>query len=228
MTRVLSRLKQAIVPPGRDTYTIKAGPFMGLRMSLDLRSQSQIYLGLFERELYPWLRRYTADIVTAIDIGAGHGEYSLYFLAKTGACRVLSFEPDRASRGHLVHNLDLNGFAVDPRLCVCGGFVGASGYSLDIFSSLITPPCLVKIDVDGGEYDILTSAPRLLRFSGITWLIETHSPQLEADCITILCEAGYTPRVIANAWWRTIVPEQRPSPHNRWLVAPRRNSAGAL
>ena len=31
--------------------------------------------------------------------------------------------------------------------------------------------------------------------------------------------AGYAVTVIKNAWWRVFVPEQRPIPHNRWLVA---------
>jgi hypothetical protein len=33
---------------------------------------------------------------------------------------------------------------------------------------------------------------------------------------------GYTCRVIKNAWWRLLIPEQRPIEHNRWFIAEKR------
>jgi hypothetical protein len=51
-------------------------------------------------------------------------------------------------------------------------------------------------------------------------LFETHSKDLEDECIGWLRERGYRCEIIDNAWWRFIVPEQRPgTPHNRWLWA---------
>ena len=75
------------------------------------------------------------------------------------------------------------------------------------------------MDVEGEEINILQGAVRLLESSQTRWIIETHSRQLEEDCISILKQAGFTTTIIPNAWWRIFVPEFRNLPHNRWLTA---------
>src|SRR5205814_7255905 len=138
----------------------------------------------------------------------------------TRAERVLAFEPQTEFLEQLRQNLRLNGLAEDPRTALFRCFVGASNKghqrTLDSFIETIVQPCLVKIDVDGGERDILAGAGRLLAERETRWLIETHSPQLETDCQSILHEAGYTTVIVPNAWWRRVIPEQRPIGHNRW------------
>lgn len=223
MYRPLSALKQRVVPSGSAPHTIRAGLFRGIQMNLDLRSQSQIYLGLFEQETHIWLKRLSAGIATAIDIGAAAGEYTLYFLTKTPARRVLAFEPDSAHHAELRTNLRLNGLDHDPRVALLAACVGSSpgAMPLDDFLPLSAPPCLVKMDVDGAELDILRSANSLLGQPDVRWLIETHSAELERECMALLHATGYKTVVVPNAWWRMIVPEQRPLDHNRWLVAMR-------
>ena len=219
--RYLSALKQRLVPPGRAVYTIKAGLVGGLRMDLDLRSQSQLYLGLFERETLPWMRRLAAGITTGVDIGADQGEHTLFLLAKTKAQRVIAIEPDRSHRPLLLHNLALNGLLTTPRLALLSAYVGAGSgmFALDQLLPLIDGPCLIKLDVDGAEASILASAPQLLARPQVRWLIETHSAELEEHCVELLSQAGHTTLVIPNAWWRAVLPELRPHDHNRWLVA---------
>jgi hypothetical protein len=78
----------------------------------------------------------------------------------------------------------------------------------------------VKADVEGAEADVLRGADAFMRRGGVAWLIETHSAPLEAECLAILRGRGYDPRVITPAWWRVVVPEARPIPHNQWIVAP--------
>src|SRR5262245_60176270 len=99
--RILSSLKNMVVPAGRAPRRIVAGLFSGLTMELDLRSQTQLYLGLFERETYSAMRRLTTGIASAIDVGAAYGEYTLYLLAKTSAHKVWAFEPASAERERL-------------------------------------------------------------------------------------------------------------------------------
>lgn len=192
-------------------------------MELDLMCQTQLYLGFFERELYKWVTKLSTDINTAIDIGAGEGEYTLQFLAKTSAKKVFAFEPSPSNRAQLITNLELNGFAHDARLELSSQFVGssddASECALDSLLPLISPPCLIKMDVDGTEVNILHGATRLLDLPQFYWIIETHSQQLEEQCIGILHRAGFVTTIIPHAWWRRFIPELRPSPHNRWLIA---------
>lgn len=221
--RVLSRIKSVFVSRGRKARKIKFGVFRDIVMDLDLSCQAQLFLGLFEREVYPYLRRLSQGIRTAVDIGAGEGEYTLYFLLKTPVWNVLSFEPSDLSRRRIMANLRLNNLEDDGRLKLSSEFVGMSNTemmcTLDSFISELVTPCLIKMDVDGGEVEILRGAPNTLVMSGVRWLIETHSPELETQCKRILEKAGYVVRIVPNAWWRVFVPELRGQIQNRWLVA---------
>src|SRR5436309_1094415 len=142
---LVSNLKQFVVPRGEEPRSIKTGLFKGLNMSLDLTSQSQIYLGLFEREIYAGVRKLSAGISSAIDIGAACGEYTLYFLTRTEATRILVFEPSEEARAKLLLNLKLNKLANDSRLKIFYKFVGStdseSSCSLNSLLPLIAMPC---------------------------------------------------------------------------------------
>ena len=75
--RLLSSVKQKLVPAGIAPRVIQSGPFRGLKMELNLQGQTQVYLGLFEREVHPWVTELSQGIHTAIDIGSAQGEYLL-------------------------------------------------------------------------------------------------------------------------------------------------------
>jgi len=219
------RLKRWILPRGRAPRAIHGGVLDGLTMDLDLEHQSQRWLGLQERELYGWLRRLSADVQTAVDVGANDGMYTLYFLARTPAAKVVAVEPDAGSRDLLHRNLALNGFADDSRLQVVQKFVGDSCdrecVTLDSLLPSLRLPCLVKVDIDGGELGLLRGAKDLLGAGDVRWIIEVHSSKLESDCLQIVQEAGYRTTVVPNAWWRILLPELRPGELNRWFVAVR-------
>jgi hypothetical protein len=221
--RLVSDLKNLFVPPARKPRKILAGPFRGIVMGLSLQSQAQIYVGLFEKETHPWLNRLSKGTATAIDIGVAHGEHTIYFLAKTKAAQVFAFEPDAGCIPFLRENLALNGVDRSDRLQLSTRFVGASDTEqqirLDSLAGSVHAPCIVKMDVDGGEEEILKGAKTFNTLPGVRWLIETHSKELEAACERILTAAGFQTRIIPNAWWRTFVPELRPVAHNRWLAA---------
>lgn len=229
MPRVVSALKNRFVQPGRRDRAIRVGPFRGLTMTLDLTSQAQLWLGLFEREITGRLGALARGVNTAIDVGAAEGEYSLFFLRHTTARRVIAFEPDAVCRSYFFENLVLNGRRDDPRLSLIAQFVGAGDRGqtcLDALLPVIQSPCLIKVDVDGGELDVLRGALKLANLPDTRWIIETHSAELERDCAALLTAAGYTVEIVPNAWWRVIIPELRPSTQNRWLIATRRPLAG--
>lgn len=221
--RALSWVKDLVVPAGREPRRIVFGPFKGITMALSLRHQTQIYLGLFEREVHPWLERLSCGIRTAIDIGADSGEYTLFFLKRTDATRVLAFEPNPAALPLLRENLQLNSLAESTRVELSTAMVsdadGAGKISLDSLVRSIPLPCFIKMDVDGAEGEILKGAAKLNGLGGVRWLIETHSKSLESQCLEQLKAAGFETRIIRNAWWRALIPELRPIEHNRWLAA---------
>jgi len=226
MPRILSEVKQLLVPHGRATRRIRSGAFRGLRMDLDLSSQTQLFIGTFEREVYGALARLSHQIRSAVDIGAREGEYTLYFLARTSATRVISFEPELEILPRLMGNMQLNNLAHDPRWTLDSRYVraadGEDECALDALLPKLPKPCLIKVDVEGGEADILRGAPELFRSPNVRWIIETHSRELEAECVRVLAGAGYATQIIPHAWWRFMLPELRVSEHvrfNRWLAA---------
>jgi hypothetical protein len=203
---------------------IATGPFRGLVMNLSLRTQTQLYLGLYERETFRWINRLSRDLATAIDIGVAEGEFTLFFLKRTNAMKVWAFEPDREVLPLLRDNLRLNGLTDTARLELRHEFVSESTnngdqVSLDTFTGLIQSPCLIKVDAEGAEARILRGARNLSALPDIRWLIETHSRALEAECVQLLANHGFRTRIIPQAPWRVILPDYRPLEHNRWLAA---------
>jgi hypothetical protein len=227
--RVKQRIKQTLLPHGLMPRTIRAGLLKGLRMELDFAHHTQRWLGLDERELSRWFRELRAGVVTALDVGAHVGKYTLYFLAKTSARRVFAFEPDRQALAALQRNLALNGFASDSRLAVVDKYVGSyqspTFVSLDSYVERVACPCLVKVDIDGGEVELLRGAQQFLSLPDVRWIIETHAGHYETECARILEARGYRTSIVANAWWRCVLPELRPGPPNRWLIALRESES---
>lgn len=218
-----SRLKRRLLPEGAAPRTIRAGLLSGLRMDLDFQHRTQLWLGLQERELLGWIRSLSKDIRTAIDVGANDGMYTLYFLAKTRAVNTIAFEPSVDDLLQLRRNLALNQLAEDLRLQIVPQFVGAvagpDATTLDAYSDSLLSPCLIKVDIDGGEVELLRGARKTLSLSDVRWIIEVHSKELEEQCIDILRHANYRVQLVPNAWWRALLPELRLIGHNRWLVA---------
>ena len=75
------------------------------------------------------------------------------------------------------------------------------------------------MDIEGSELDALRGASRVMRTAGFRTIIETHSAELESDCLRLLREAGLTARAVPRRWWRKIVTEGRSGGHNQWIVA---------
>jgi hypothetical protein len=147
----------------------------------------------------------------------------LYFLVKTQAERVYGFEPQERLRGEVDANLSLNGLGKSDRVVYSDRFVGSvdtdEQVRLDSVIRIENGPCLLKVDAEGAEGEILRGAEQLNKRPDVRWLIETHSMALEQTCVKTLRDSGFETAVIPNAWWRVIFPEQRLIAHNRWLVA---------
>ena len=60
----------------------------------------------------------------------------------------------------------------------------------------IPPPNVVKIDVEGGELDVLSGALEMLRMSRPTIFLEAHGSALEKACSQQLLRLGYKIRRI--------------------------------
>jgi precorrin-6B methylase 2 len=227
--RPLSLIKQTIIAGGRRPRTVRTGLFRGIVLDLDLRSETQVYLGLYERETFRFIETSASDCTWMVDVGAASGDLAIFFMRQSRCEVVHAFEPRREALEQFRNNLMLNGLADDRRLVIHQGFAGqnndAGSTRLDDLPLDPGKPGFLKIDVDGAEVDVLDGAARMLTVGRPDVLVEVHSEQLEADCIVRLRGFGYAVEIIDNAWWRVFVPEQRPIAHNRWLWATKADKA---
>lgn len=212
-------IKRLLFMEGRHLRRLRGGVAKGMLMELDLANQSQRYFGLDERELVATLRSLIPDCRSLIDVGANDGYYTMAFL-QSPAERVIACEPGPPME-QLLANARANGYEPGKRFTVERRFIGSGVGSVSIKELVrdLPRPIFLKVDIDGGEVDLLRSAEGCDCLSDLRWLIETHSKELEEQCVEWLQHHGYRTRLIYNAPWRVLLPEQRPIPHNRWLVA---------
>ncbi len=221
---LIKAVKNALVPAGARPWKIPVGLLKGTTLSLDLRHGMQILLGLSEIELAPWFRRFSKGIRTAIDVGANEGHYTMYWLAKSSAEKVFAFEPDAGPRELLRTNLALNGLAGSSKLHLSTKFVGSADDAQHLTLDSIGVaefPCLVKVDIEGGEMDALRGASKLIDHPQTRWIIEAHSLKLETECRALMEARGYRVRDVPRSAIRAVVPEHRPAEYNSWIVADR-------
>jgi SAM-dependent methyltransferase len=218
---ILSSIKMQLVNNVPKPREVLSGPFKGLKFSINLASQSQLYLGLWERETYPAIEQAGGQATWFVDVGAGSGELCCYFAKRENVRQIFAIDPLERDMALAKSNAALNRIS-DGRITYLKKFIAVdtadNAMRLDDLS-LGDGPGFIKIDVDGFEMDVLRSGPTLLARNNVSLLIETHSADLERKCISFLQAMNYRCGIINNASWRWLVPEQRPIEHNRWLSA---------
>lgn len=221
-TAIASFIKRYFFIQQAQARQVRAGLLSGISLFLDPRSGLQREWGLAERELHRWFRKLSRGIATAVDLGSAEGDYTLFYLTKTSAENVLAFDPQPHCFEELQRNLGLNGLLKDSRLKIVTKLVGSAANegecSLDDFLPEIRTPVLIKMDVERNEYPILLGCPQLLAKTGVRWIIEIHTPELDVQCREILEKNGFKVKSVGPAWWRRFFPEQR-GEYVSWMVA---------
>lgn len=213
---MLKAIKRTILPSGRQPIRVRAGLYRGMRLMLEPQDNAQLLFGLQEAETHPFIRKMLRAAHWMIDVGAAQGELALLFARHA----IASVAVDPNDDGTIRRNATVNGIAAEPLLDIRRCFVGTENtVTLDMLAEGRAGHGFVKIDVDGGETDVLRSGDALLAGRCASFLVETHSATLEQECAELLGTAGYAVRIIDNAWWRRFLPELRPIAHNRWLTA---------
>lgn len=216
-------IKKLLFGEGKAPRAVWYGPAAGVKLNIDPAAKAQRILGLDEREIAADFRRLAQGAKGFIDVGANDGYYCVLARHFNPTLATLGCEADAAYEAAARENFKLNFGEAPPPLqweaCFVG--VGTTEKPLDQLAVGLPRPLFLKIDVDGAELAVLDSASRLLDEPGTTLIVETHSPELEKGCLERLAARGYRCRILNPAWWRALVPEHRPLPHNRWFVAER-------
>jgi hypothetical protein len=211
--------------PGPRPRAVRVGLLRGRRFVVDVGNKSMRLLGLDETEIASAMRRLSRGVATGVDVGANDAWYSLYLASVPSVRQVLAFEPEPSHHARFEENFALNDPALRAKVRLVPKFVGRTRdertVPLDDELRDAAGPILIKIDVDGGEMDVLRGAGATLARPDVRLVIETHSAELERECVALLERAGYRTTIIPNGWYRAIVPEQRMIAHNRWLTAAR-------
>jgi FkbM family methyltransferase len=109
-------------PTGLNPVTIAAGELAGMRLSLDLQTEKDYWLGTYETELQAALRELVQPKSVAYDVGANIGYISLMLARRVGPQgRVFAFEALPENVARLRENLALN--AMEPQVTVVPGAV---------------------------------------------------------------------------------------------------------
>jgi ribosomal protein L11 methylase PrmA len=223
-----SRIKTAMFgPPGERARQVPRGLLKGLQFNVDTANKSMRLMGLDETEVTGWTRKLALGAATAVDVGTNDGWYAVYFASRPHIDRVFGFEPDPALVRQAQDNLGLNASRCENKATISAKLVGdqddAKWCRLDTVLADEVGPIVMKIDVDGGEVEVLKGAHRVLRSHDCRLVIETHTVELERDCQKFLQELGYQTRMEKQGWYRLFFPENRGIPHNQWLIAWKRS-----
>ena len=160
-------------------------------------------------------------------MGAGSGELCILAAKLKNVTRIIAIEPDQTMVKTLQATIDqdeiLYNDILSGRIEIIEKFIGTQNddkyIMLDQLNIDHSLHGFIKIDVDGSEFEVLRSGQKLLSYTNVDALVATHSYDLERNCIQLLEDVGYTCRIITNAWWRSLIAEQRPCEHNGWLFA---------
>ena len=222
--------RRTLLRPERR-WRIPLGIGRGLRIRVDAAAPVHRYVGSAELELSRHVRRFVVKGAVCFDVGGYDGYYALVFARLSGA-RVWCFEADGRRAGRIGANLALNKH-LGRRVCVLATFLcdrRGDEPRTDTLDDLIArgavpTPQFMKIDVEGAEVSVLRGAADMLRHKKPDLIVETHSEQLDAECVTLLSAAGYACSFVTP---RRLFRENRGAGHNRWIVATSRNSVGLI
>ncbi len=174
-------------------------------------------MGLPEIEIAKYIRRFVEVGAICVDVGAALGYYTMALGRLSRSGTVIAFESQQDSYLQLKTTVEHNhhvGSTFDIRHAHVGTSLTLDAELRDARSR--SRIAFIKIDVEGGEHDVLQGAAQTLQLDRPRVIVEVHSTQLESLCIHLLEEQDYYCRKVSQQmFW----PEFRPLEHNQWVVA---------
>ena len=177
-------------------YTVAYGPFAGLTLNREswwsAADRGTMLLGLYEQEVLQALESAPRSFDTLIDVGAADGYYAIGCLKAGWVNHAYCYEESEAGQQVILSNARANGVA--GQVTVLGTADSTFVEHLRAEHSVDPSRCLVIIDIEGGEFDILT--PQVLSSLKDSFVIvELHEGVAEATQGLKSIEGGIGPDV---------------------------------
>jgi FkbM family methyltransferase len=205
--------------PRSAVFPILQGPLQGMKWIVG-SSNHGCWLGCYEYEKQRDFQRAIEPGDVVYDIGANVGFYTLLSSILVGAeGRVYAFEPLPSNLRDLHRHLAINHVnnctvieaavgsteceaRFDPSSDHHQGRLSETGallvrqVSLDSLLSkgAITPPSVMKIDIEGAEVECMRGAAETIRGYRPTIFLATHGTDLHSACLAMLSGWGYNVR----------------------------------
>jgi FkbM family methyltransferase len=217
--RGIGRFAVSLLP--RRAYLVIKGPLKGARFVLGSLSGAgggaSVYLNQVETDQTAAIARELHAGMTFYDVGANVGYYTILASRLVGPSgQVTAFEPLIRNLSYLHRHKELNSaenvrilpFAVSNRSGTATfsvGNVSAMG-KIDDAGEILVPtitldeaanlldilPQVIKIDVEGAEFEVLQGSKDLLSSAEPIIFLSTHSTILREKCLRLLTDGGYT------------------------------------
>lgn len=211
----LVRLPLKAIPPAM-VVPILYGNMKGIRWVTG-SSNHGYWLGWYEKPVRNMLQRYLSQGDTFLDLGAHVGYFSLLgskLVGDDGA--VYAFEPLPTNLDFLKNHFKLNDvnnvtlyegaiahydgeFTMDGRSRVGAKLSDSGDIKVKVYSlkrllnqNEIKKPDVIKMDIEGAEYDVLMDIQEYLSTNNITILLSTHGKEVHKKCIALLERLNYS------------------------------------
>jgi hypothetical protein len=174
---MLQLIKRAL-PDRAYPMRIVRGPFRGARVMMNPRVSLRKAFGLYEHELNDWLELALDRVSSVLDVGANDGYFTFGCAAalhrRGSKANITAFEPQRRHVEQLTTAArhQVPGITIEVVPAMVGRAVGDGTTTLDACRGE-RDRTLIKIDVEGGEIDVVEGARSWLRPSNL-FLIEVH------------------------------------------------------
>jgi hypothetical protein len=216
MERAIIHSIKALLPKGRQYRKLLLGPAAGCVMALDFHSHLKAYLGIYEYELLPHLKRMLRSGVNCFDVGGRDG-YDALMMANRSRGKVISFECDHEAAEEMRRTFALNRkLAIQVVESYVGAINGPGYITIDKASREWFKPDFIKLDIEGAEDTALEGASETLASHRPNLIIEVHGADKEEHCISILSKYGYNVIIINQG---KFLKDPARGGYNRWLAA---------
>jgi precorrin-6B methylase 2 len=219
----LRTIKNAFINDELKNHRVMFGLCKGCYLPLNLHHQFRMVLGLYETEIANIVKSYLHPGDCCYDIGAGYGYYTMAFAKICSPAKIIAIDGDPELVAELKKVVPMNKH-FNSEVQIIEGFVGSSfdasknTTTIDhlVYEEHYPLPQLLKIDIEGGEFEALKGATQVIRHGKPKMVIEVHSEELESQCCDFLESFGYKCTVVGQ---NLKLKEVRHLEHNGWLCA---------